>query len=41
VQPTGKLEPVNYNSPVGLYSEQNIRETLEAQAELINGQAIG
>jgi hypothetical protein len=30
-----------YNSPVGLYSEENIAETLSAQAEVLAGGVLG
>lgn len=30
-----------YNSPVGIYSEQTIAETLSAQAEVLAGGVVG
>lgn len=30
-----------FNSPINMYSEQNLAETLSAQAEVLAGGAIG
>lgn len=36
-----KLVNKQYNSPVGLYSEESIAETLSAQAEVLSTGALG
>jgi len=35
------IAPTQYNSPIGLYTDENIAEALTAQAEVINPQAAG
>lgn len=43
----GQADPVKsivnkqYNTPVGMYSEENIAETLSAQAEVLAGGVLG
>lgn len=39
--PEKQIVNKQYNSPVGIYSEQAIAETLSAQAEVLSGGAIG
>jgi len=36
-----KLVNKQYNSPIGIYSEQSIAETLSAQAEVLAGGVLG
>lgn len=40
-QPIKSITSKQYNTPAGLYSEENIAETLSAQAEVLAGGAIG
>lgn len=36
-----KLVNKQFNSPIGLYSEENIAETLAAQSEVLSTGAVG
>lgn len=41
---TGEIKSIvnkQYNSPVGIYSEETIAETLSAQAEVLAGGVLG
>lgn len=39
--PDQQIVNKQFNSPIGIYSEQAIAETLSAQAEVLSGGAIG
>lgn len=39
--PIKQLASKQYNSPIGLYSEETIKETLSAQAEVLAGGVVG
>jgi hypothetical protein len=40
-QPVKSIGNKQYNTPVALYSEENIAETLSAQAEVLAGGVLG
>lgn len=40
-QPVKSIVNKQYNTPVGIYSEESIAETLSAQAEVLAGGVLG